>query len=263
MTQVTYKSEKIATKRVYYTGQDVLGEGYCLCYNRDAGTASEADLARAYEVEKPATGNLQYFAGVVAAEDAGRAGPCWISIIEPQPNPGRLVKLHTDQDCTLGSTKLAVQDGSYAAGAAGPSAVAVATAMQTIDRSGEGNAGTVLAQLEGASSVQIDVAAAVSPAQAALTKATGSTTGGTHTLQTAALTTTAMGGTTGGTVSLENVTGLTAAPTGQLENNFAKFAGQLVNIRKDLAKLVTELNAAKIDVAAVITAMKNANLMAS
>ena len=63
-------------------------------------------------------------------------------VIEPQANPGRLAMVHTTLNCTLGATALAVQSGSYAAGAAGASTVTIATAMQTINRSG--TAGTVL-----------------------------------------------------------------------------------------------------------------------
>ena len=138
--------ERISTKRMYYIGSDVLREGYLLCYQQHPDQETQ-DLARGYDVEKPAQDNLKYFAGVVGPEDAGKAGPCWISLIEPQPNPGRLVMLHTDQNCILGTTRLAASAGSYAAGAVGASSVAVATAMQTANRSG--TAGTVLAQLEG------------------------------------------------------------------------------------------------------------------
>jgi hypothetical protein len=152
MTQVTYGSERISVRRAYYVGSDALREGYLLCYNRDSnaggGSAADADLARAQEVEKPAEGNLAFFAGVVGAEDAGKTGPCWITLIEPGASPGRLVMVHTDQSCTLGATRLAACAGSYAAGAAGESSVAVATAMQTVDRSQ--TPGLVLAQLEGA-----------------------------------------------------------------------------------------------------------------
>ncbi|HUU59217.1 MAG TPA: hypothetical protein VMZ50_06720 [Phycisphaerae bacterium] len=297
MSQVTYKSEKVSKKRVYYTGGDTLQEGYCLSYDRDYGTASASEIARAYRVEKPAAANLKYFAGVVAEEDSGKTGPCWVSVIEPQPNPGRLVKVYTDQDCTLGTTKLAVQNASYAAGAAGSSNVTVATAMQTVDRS-ETN-GTVLAQLEGASSIEVDVAAAVSQTQQTLTAATGSTTGGTHALQGAALAaptgsttggthtlqaaalTAPIGSTTGGTHAMSDITGVGGTCGGaagqNIENNFKILTAEVDNLRNDFKRVVTEvnalrddlkrvvaeINAAKTDVVGMLTALKNANLMAS
>jgi hypothetical protein len=170
--------------------------------------------------------------------------------------------VHTNQNCTLGATALAVQAGSYAAGAAGPSAVTIATAMQTVNRSG--TAGTVLAQLEGAGSVEVDAAAAVSATQAALAKPTGSTTGGTAQLAAAACAKPS-GGTTGGTTAFEAcLTGLTAANSAtHINNNFSKVSAQIANIRADFARLVKEVNAARTDLAAILTALKNANLMAS
>ena len=213
-------------------------------------------------MEKPAADNLKYFAGVVALEDAGKTGPCWISIVEPQPNPGRLVMLLTDQNCTLGVTRLAVAASSYAAGAAGASTVAVATAMQTVNRTGA--AGTVLAQLEGAGSAQIDVAAVVAATQLSLTKPTGSTTGGTAQLA-AASCLKPTGGTSGSTTAFEAcAAGLTAANSAtHINNNFSKVSLQIANIRSDFARLVKEVNAARTDVAAILSALKNANLMAS
>ncbi len=200
MSQVTYESETISKKRVYYTGSDTLAEGYLLCYDRDYGTASDADIARAYRVEKPATANLKYFAGVVDAECAGRTGPGWISIIEPRPNPGCLVNVHTDQNCTLGTTKLAAKNASYAAGAAAATTVMIATAIQTVDRSSTN--GVVLAQLEGASSVEVDSAANV----AVLTDSTSGTTDGT----------------------LEAVSGSGADPA--VNNNFAELNTQINSV---------------------------------
>ena len=272
MSQVTYKSEKVSKKRVYYTGSDQLLEGYCLCYDRDYGTAADSDIARAYRVEKPTTANLKYFAGVVSEEDSGKTGPCWITIIEPQPCPGRLVKVYTDQDCTLGSTKLAVKDASYAAGAAGASNVTLATAMQTVDRSG--TAGTVLGQLEGASSVEVDVAAAVS----SLTDSTGGTTGGTTVLndvlstQTQSALTDSTGGTTGGTTVLDDVlaaqgsssalaepTGGTTGGTFALDNipGTGYSAGEVANIEDNFTKLVDFANALRTDQASIVTAANN------
>jgi len=124
----------VETKRVYYEGSDTLQEGYALCYNFNYGTASAADTARLMRVEKPATANLEYFAGVVHPDSAGKTGPCYVTIIVPSVQ-GEAANVHTDQNCTLGTTELAAQDGSYALGAAGAGAPAVAKALQTVDRS--------------------------------------------------------------------------------------------------------------------------------
>lgn len=225
MSQVTYKSEKVSPRRVYYTGSDTLLEGYCLCYDRDYGTAAAEEVARAYRVEKPDATNLKYFAGVVSDEDAGRTGPCWVTILEPQPCPGRLVNVYTNLNCTLGATLLAVGAGSYAAVAAGANAVTVATAMQTIDRSGA--AGVALAQLEGASSIEVDAAACVAQTQDALTDNTAGTAG----------------------AALKAIRSDTAAHTAaDVADNEATLAAQLAKVRTD--------------VAGILAALKNANLMA-
>lgn len=279
MTQVTYNSEKVSKKRVYYTGSDTLGEGYCLCYDRDYGTASEADIDRAVRVEKPAAGNLRHFAGVVAAEDAGRTGPCWVTVVEPQPNPGRLVAVHTDQACVLGTTALAVTADSYAAGAPGADAPAIATAFQTVDRGG--TAGVVLAQLEGVSRLGTDPAAGVSQSQAALTDSTGGTNAGTLGDVLAAQSSSGdlaapIGATTGGTFALEDIasSGYSVGSVAQIENNFTRLVGFAQALQSDQAALAAAVNnnlhgvndkleQVRTDVAALLTALKNANLMAS
>lgn len=75
--------EKESIKRVYYAGTDTLKNGYAMCYNRDIGTATAVDWERASEVEKPATGKLHQFAGlVVGLPSAGKAGPCRLSIVD-------------------------------------------------------------------------------------------------------------------------------------------------------------------------------------
>jgi len=228
-SQVTYKNEKLATKMVRYTGTDTLGEGYALCYDRDTGTAGASDEARAYQAEKPATANLKFFAGVVHPTSAGKTGPCWVKIIIPESR-GVVCNVHADQDCTQLTTKLAVKDNSYALGAAGSGTVNVATAVQTVDRSS--SAGSVQAILEGVGGpATVDAAATVAQTQAALSGATGTTDGALE----------ALAGTAAGNLS--------TAEAASINNNFKEIHTQLEAIRTDLA--------------AVLTALKNANLMAT
>ncbi len=228
MTQVTYNSEALHRKRVWYAGTDRLLAGYCLCYDRDYGTATAGNAGRAYRVEKPAAdgSNLRYFAGVVAEGDAGKTGPCWVTIVEPAAGAGRLAPVHTDQDCTLGVTRLAVVAGSYAAGPPAADAVPIATAMQTVDCSEA--PGAVLAQLEGVGP-GLDAAAAVVPTQDDLTDSSG----GTAATTLAAITQAANAG---------------SADVGPTADAVASLAAQLAKVKADLA--------------AVITALQNANLMA-
>ena len=90
MTQVGYANERMVagvhTKRVYFTGTDVLKEGYPMIYNRRSTTGNSAgafDIHRAYEVIKPTKAGSQDFAGLVGIWDSGKTGPCWINIVTP------------------------------------------------------------------------------------------------------------------------------------------------------------------------------------
>jgi hypothetical protein len=69
--QITYKSEKVAKKKVVFTNNTgasvTLRGGWAMCYD-----STETDLAQAYDVIRPATANLSYFAGVVTEEYDGR-----------------------------------------------------------------------------------------------------------------------------------------------------------------------------------------------
>jgi hypothetical protein len=132
---VQYSDDKVSLKRVYYEGADQLLEGYALCYNRDNidGDAAAASATRGVNVEQPAAGNLDDFAGVVHASYAGVTGPAWIDLLLPAPW-GPAINVYTDQNCTINATLLSVQPGSYALGGADDGRV-VAKALQTIDRS--------------------------------------------------------------------------------------------------------------------------------
>ena len=134
-------SEKLSKKKVFYEGTDMLHTGYALCYNRDYGTASASDINRACRVEKPATANLLWFAGVVVEGYDGVTGPCVVEITVPSFG---LVEAFCEENCTLGTTVLATKDGTYAL--AETAASDCAMAFQTVDRSSTN--GLVLVQLE-------------------------------------------------------------------------------------------------------------------
>lgn len=146
MDQIVYEgTEKVTTKRVKYEGTDTLNAGDCLCYNRDYGTASAADADRVWRVEKPASGNLAWFAGVVTEKSAGRTGPCTVEIYVPTAR-AQAVPVRNDQNSTINSTLLTVVPGQYQAGGAGEGRV-IAQAIQTVDRSS--TTGTTLAVFRG------------------------------------------------------------------------------------------------------------------
>ena len=94
--------------------------------------------ARFLEVEKPASGNLNHFAGVVALTDDGATDGDIIEILIPVE--GAVVPVYTDLSVTNGSTILAVKSASYKAtnpvygGSTTPSRV-IGIALETKDRS--------------------------------------------------------------------------------------------------------------------------------
>jgi hypothetical protein len=290
-------SEKVAKKRVKFTGDDALKIGYAVCYNRDSTTGNSAgaeDLYRAWEVEKPATANLKDFAGLVANDYSAVTGGQMIEIIEPR-RAGTVCRGYAGVACTLGTTKLAIQNATYTLEAAGSSNVTVALANQTVDRSSTEGICQVI--LTGANVTDIDEAALVTPTQVAVTAPTGATTGGTAKFAVVDLTapvgattggtvalavldlTAPSGGTTGGTTAMENIpgAGYSAAEVANIENNFSKavaalglngddhkrFQVALGLNGDDHARIAKELNAVKVDVAAIITSLQNANIMAT
>lgn len=154
--------------RVYYEGSDTIYEGMALCYNQDTttnwyggsvtlgeptatnttaeGSHNEGKYIR---VEKPATANLSYFAGVVAKGGwVGKIGPRPLDVYVPN---GAIVPVRSYISSTAASNALAIQNGQYylgnpAAGMGNGAARYVALAMETMDNSSA--AGLCLAVLD-------------------------------------------------------------------------------------------------------------------
>jgi len=122
-----------------YTGTDQLDRGYALCFDADAGTASLTDVSRGCEVEKPASGNLHNFAGLVETKPHG-VGPCNVKVILPRN--GVQCAAHHEVNATLGTGILCVQAGSYKLGALG-TGLPVAIASRTVNRSSVSGLGQV------------------------------------------------------------------------------------------------------------------------
>jgi len=141
-TVVTALNEQLRTKQVKYTGSDTLKKGYLVCYDRNNTTALDenegaigadsASYARHEYVEKPATGNLQDFAGVVLVPPDADG---WMTIVVPEAG-GTVCEVFTDQDCTINSTTLHIDNASYyATNAATGVSYKIGKALQTVDRS--------------------------------------------------------------------------------------------------------------------------------
>lgn len=133
MSQVQFGVEKFSTKKVYYTGTDVLREGYALCYDADLGTAASADPLRAFHVEKPSSSNLENFAGIVTDKGDSKQGPCTVEIFVPEAR-GQKINVWSGANNVIDSTLLRVKAGSYELDTDGDGPI-VAKAMQTVDRS--------------------------------------------------------------------------------------------------------------------------------
>lgn len=149
MSQVTYKSEKTAKKKVIFTNNTgasvTLRGGYALCYDH-----SETDITQAYDVVRPATANLKYFAGVICEEYDDRVvangATLQLEIYIPTKY-GQIVPVWSNEDHSANTAVLEITDGSFVLieGATNP----VCRTVETENR-GTTN-GTLLARLYGLS----------------------------------------------------------------------------------------------------------------
>ena len=100
---------RLETKKVWYSGTDVLYKGYALCYDVAASAGTEkTSLGR--QVVQPATANLMAFAGIV--QDGEVQGPAFVTIAVPRR--GEFLDVYTKANATAFATALAPADGSYA-----------------------------------------------------------------------------------------------------------------------------------------------------
>jgi len=134
-------------KRVYFTGSITMYEGMPVCYDdsttnvlgvdRYDGSASTTTTAgylnegHFLRVERPASDNVDRFAGVMAGgPKVGKTGPAWIDIFIPN---GAVVPVRTDVSCTTDVTILAIADGEEELGAPTSATRPVAIARETLD----------------------------------------------------------------------------------------------------------------------------------
>ncbi|TET54812.1 MAG: hypothetical protein E3J64_01310 [Anaerolineales bacterium] len=125
-------SEKPSYKRVFYNGTDTLYNGYAMCYQRAYGTAANAEWNRASWVAKPASGNLDNFAGfIIGVPGTGKAGPGIFKIVDKSKR--QLGIGYAGAATTIGAV-LGIINGSYYLW---PSMPTIATARQTTTAAGE------------------------------------------------------------------------------------------------------------------------------
>ena len=117
MSQVTYKSEKLAKKKVTFTNDTgaavTLRGGWVLCYDYTQST-----IAQAYLVVRPASANLAWFAGVITEEYDGRVvangAIANIEIYIPTKY-GQVVPVFSSEDHSSNIALLEPVDGSFIA----------------------------------------------------------------------------------------------------------------------------------------------------
>ena len=149
MSQVTYKSEKVAKKKVQLyndTGAAItIRGGYAVCYDY-----SQSDITQAYRVVQPATANLAWFAGAVTEEYDGRvvADGATINVEIYIPTKyGQVVPVWITEDHSANIALLEPTNGSFAFTEG--TTTKVAKTVQLVNR-GTTN-GTALARLYGIS----------------------------------------------------------------------------------------------------------------
>ena len=136
---VTYSSsQKALTKYVWYPGnREDLKPGYALCYDHTApinptGTdVNKNAQIRGRQVVKPATGNLNFFAGVVAQVAPQFEGAGQVEIV--QPYAGESTHGHSDENLTALEADIGLVNDEWALKLT--PTVAVARTMEVIDRS--------------------------------------------------------------------------------------------------------------------------------
>lgn len=101
--QVLYtKQGRRHPRRVFFTGSTALKRGTGVCYDRDYGTAADADERRDKYVEAPTTSNNRRFAGVLVQDYAAKTGGQWVEIYEP----GSVCDVAAGVDTTVNVTRL-------------------------------------------------------------------------------------------------------------------------------------------------------------
>ena len=113
MSDILFDTQvRVIKRRVFFTGSTALVKGQGLCYDRDYGTAADADGRRDKRVELPTTSNNLCFAGVTLSAYDAVSGGQWIEIAEP----GSVVEVAVGVDTVVNSTMMTCAVGTDVAG---------------------------------------------------------------------------------------------------------------------------------------------------
>lgn len=82
-----YGNQDIRSEKVYFAGTTVLADSQPLCYDIPGSVAPSGTVDKrtffGVSVKIPVTANLAYYAGNLAAGEAGKTGPCFTEIDKP------------------------------------------------------------------------------------------------------------------------------------------------------------------------------------
>jgi len=95
--------QDVKTIRRYFSGTTTLRKGQIIHYNEAASKTGTLPNRLGVEVEAVNSDNIKFFAGVVPDSEAGKVGPCWVELLQPQQ--GDIVEVEAD-----GTTDIAVGD---------------------------------------------------------------------------------------------------------------------------------------------------------
>lgn len=78
-------SQDIKTIRRYFTGTTTIRKGQIFHYDQ-AATKTDADpkLRLGQAVQAVAAGNVKFMAGIAPESEAGKVGPCFVELLQPQ-----------------------------------------------------------------------------------------------------------------------------------------------------------------------------------
>ena len=131
-TQMLPGPGPVAKHEFWYEGSDTLYPGYLVCLNADYGTTTAVDGTRTSRVEKPATGNLKDFAGVVAEGRPSYKGPCRVPLVIPAQF-AQMCNIFCDVDSSSAHQIVTLKAGSYIAGKIGEGPI-IGRTTQLLDR---------------------------------------------------------------------------------------------------------------------------------
>lgn len=112
---VQYNSNQdIKTTRKYFSGTTTLRNGQILHYKQDA-TKTDADpkLRLGNQVVAVAAANVKFFAGIVPDTEAGKVGPCFVELLQPQA--GDVVDVEVDGTADIAAGDFLEPDGTLGA----------------------------------------------------------------------------------------------------------------------------------------------------